>query len=193
MIFRKFINSEEISFCNVDTPEEALEILLDENATYYDEVMDKMRETIYGFQAMLGKKHDGEPGDIWEIKGYANADNDMPAEVRKVKLPFGQLRRAYPELFPVQADGKKSGKRKPTKKALLELGNRFLKLNSKARKLQREFEKQLLDHCDLEQMPSDCSDVYIDLDCYGMGSMTEKNLDTIIDQISRAAKMEKRI
>ena len=100
MIFRLFINSEEISFCNVDTPEEALETLLDENATYYDEVMEKIRETIYGYHAALGKKPDGEPGDFWEIKGYANADDAMPAEVRNVKLPFGQLRKAYPELFP---------------------------------------------------------------------------------------------
>lgn len=33
-----------------------------------------------------------------------------------------------------------------TKKALLELGNRYLRLNSKARKLQKEFEKLLLEH-----------------------------------------------
>lgn len=187
MIFRKFINSEEISFCNVDTPEEALETLLDENATYYDEVMEKMQETVYGYQAMLGKKPDGEPGDIWEIKGYANAEDDMPAMVRKVKLPVDQLRRAYPELFPAQA----GGKRKPTKKALLELGNRFLKLNSKARKIQREFEKLLQEHCGLERMPDDCSDWYIDLDCYGRGSMTEKDIEIIIDRISGAAEKEK--
>lgn len=62
--------------------------------------MDKIQETIYGYQACLGKKPDNEPGDIWEIKGYANAEDDMPAEVRNVKLPIGQLRRAYPELFP---------------------------------------------------------------------------------------------
>ena len=190
MIFRKFINSEEISFCNVDTPEEALEVLLDENATYYDEVMDKMRETVYGYQACLGKKPDNEPGDIWEIKGYANADDDMPAMVRKVKLPVGQLRRAYPELFPAPAGGQKGRKRKPTKKGLLELGNRYLWINSRARKLQKEFEKLLLEHCGLDHMPGDCSDVYVDLDCSGADSMKEKHLDMIIEQIQGAAKRE---
>ncbi len=94
MIFRLFINSEEIGFCNVDTPEEALETLLDENATYYDEVMEKMRPTIYGYHAALEKKPDGEPGDFWEIKGYASADDALPAEVRKVNPPVDQLRRA---------------------------------------------------------------------------------------------------
>lgn len=50
--------------------------------------------------------------------------------------------------------------------ALLELGNCFLKANRKAMRLWREFEKLLLEHCGLEDMPSDCSDVYIDLDYY---------------------------
>lgn len=77
-----------------------------------------------------------------------------------------------------------------TKKALLELGNGYLKINSRARKLQREFEKLLLEHCGLEQMPDDCSDIYVDLDCYGAGSMTEKELDKIIIQIKRAAERE---
>lgn len=75
-------------------------------------------------------------------------------------------------------------------KALLELGNGYLKINSRARKLQREFEKLLLEHCGLEHMPDDCSDIYVDLDCYGAGSMTEKELDKIIMQIKRAAERE---
>lgn len=77
-----------------------------------------------------------------------------------------------------------------TKKALLELGNRFLKVNSRADKLRKEFEKTLLEHIGLEEMPSDCSDVYVDLDCYGAGSMTEKELDQIIGQIKKAAERE---
>lgn len=72
------------------------------NHSLLDEVLEKIQETVYGYQACLGKKQDGEPGDIWEIKGYANAEDDMPAMVRKVKLPIGQLRRAYPELFQAQ-------------------------------------------------------------------------------------------
>ena len=79
-----------------------------------------------------------------------------------------------------------------TKKALLELGNRYLRLNSRARKLQKEFEKRLLEHCGLDDMPGDCSDIYIDLDCYGRDSMTEKNLDQIIEQIQGAAEKERR-
>lgn len=77
-----------------------------------------------------------------------------------------------------------------TKKALLELGNRYLRINSRARKLQMEFEKLLLEHCGLDQMPSDCSDVYVDLDCSGADSMNEKHLDMIIAQIQGAAKRE---
>lgn len=79
-----------------------------------------------------------------------------------------------------------------TKKALLELGNRYLRLNSRARKLQKEFEKLLLERCGLEEMPGDCSDIYIDLDCYGVSGMTEKNLDMIIEQIQGAAEKERR-
>lgn len=187
MIFRKFINGEEISFCNVDTPEEALEALLDENATYYDEVMEKMKPTIYGYHAALGKKPDGEPGDFWEIKGYASADDEMPTVVRKINPPWDQLRKAFPESFPAP---KKGGKRKDTKKALLYVGNRYLRINSRARKLQKEFEKRLLEYCGLELMPSDCSDVYIDLDCYGKDCMTEEHLDQIIAQIKDAAEKE---
>ncbi len=77
-----------------------------------------------------------------------------------------------------------------TKKALLELGNRYLRLNSRARKLQTEFEKLLLEHCGLDHMPSDCSDIYVDLDCYGADSMKEKHLDMIIAQIQGAAERE---
>ena len=40
------------------------------------------------------------------------------------------------------------------------------------------------------QMPSDCSDVYVDLDCSGADSMKEKHLDMIIAQIQRTAKRE---
>lgn len=188
MIFKKFINGEEISFCNVSTPEEALETLLDGNATYYDDVMEKLQPTIYGFQAALGKKPDGEPGDLWEIKGYASADDEMPAEVRKINPPLDQLRMAFPESFPAP---KKGGKRKATKKALLYVGNSYLSINSRARKLQKEFEKRLLEYCGLEDMPSDCSDVYIDLDCYGKDRMTEEHLDQIIAQIKEAARREK--
>lgn len=75
-----------------------------------------------------------------------------------------------------------------TKKALLELGNRFLKANSRADKLREEFEKILLEHIGLEEMPSDSSDVYVDLDCEGAGSMTEKDLEQIIEQIKDAAE-----
>lgn len=77
-----------------------------------------------------------------------------------------------------------------TKKALLELGNRYLWINSRARKLQKEFEKLLLEHCGLDRMPGDCSDVYIDLDYAGASGMTEKDLDLIIVQIQGAAKRE---
>ena len=77
-----------------------------------------------------------------------------------------------------------------TKKALLELGNRYLWINSRARKLQKEFEKLLLEHCGLDQMPSDCSDVYVDLDCSGASGMTEKDLDLVIAQVQGAAKRE---
>lgn len=77
-----------------------------------------------------------------------------------------------------------------TKKALLELGNRYLRTNSRARKLQKEFEKALLEHCNLKTMPDGCSDVYIDLDCYGGSGMTEKELDLIIAQVSGAAEKE---
>ncbi len=112
MIFRLFINSVEQGFCNVDTPEEALETLLDEYATYYDDVMEKIQQTLYGFQAMLGKKEDGEPGDIWEIKGYASAEDDMPAEVRKINPPWDKLREAYPELFQTGRTMNKNTERK---------------------------------------------------------------------------------
>lgn len=91
MIFRKFKNGEEISFCNVDTPEEALELMFDPYATDHDEIMAKMVPTIYGFQAAMGRKPDGEPGDFWDIKGYANADEVMPVESREVTLPAPQL------------------------------------------------------------------------------------------------------
>lgn len=100
MIFRKFINSEEVSFCNVDTPEEALELMLDQYATDYDEIMEHLKETIYGWHAVLGRKESGEPGDIIEIKAFGHADDETPAEIRKVKYPFDQLRKAYPDLFP---------------------------------------------------------------------------------------------
>lgn len=91
MIFRKFKNSEEISFCNVDTPEDALEFMFDPNTTDYDEIMEKMKPTIYGFHAAMPRKPDGEPGDFWEIKGYANAEDTMPAEARAVKPPVSQI------------------------------------------------------------------------------------------------------
>lgn len=91
MIFRKFKNGEEVSFCSVDTPEEALELMIDPMWTNYDEIMAYMKETIYGFQAAMPRKPDGEPGDFWEIKGFASAEDKMPAEVRKVKLPLNQI------------------------------------------------------------------------------------------------------
>ena len=68
---------------------------------------------------------------------------------------------------------------------LLELGNRYLRVNCRARKLQREFEKLLLEHCGLDEMPDDCSDIYVDLDCYGAGGMTEKELEMIILQVKK--------
>lgn len=68
MIFRKFKNSKETSFCNVDTPEEALELMMDPMATNYDEIMEKMVPTLYGFHAMLGKKPDGEQGIFGKSK-----------------------------------------------------------------------------------------------------------------------------
>ena len=87
MIFRKFKNSEEVSFCNVDTPEEALEFMMDPMVTDYDDIMEKMRPTVYGFHAAMPRKPDGEPGDFWEIKGYASADEKEPIWVRHVELP----------------------------------------------------------------------------------------------------------
>lgn len=78
-----------------------------------------------------------------------------------------------------------------TKNDLLKLGNRYLLVNSRARKLQREFEKKLLERCGLDEMPGDCSDIYVDLDCYGAGSMTETQLDSIIEQVKEAAKSER--
>ncbi len=77
-----------------------------------------------------------------------------------------------------------------TDRQLLDIGNRFLKANHKARKLQKEFETLLLEHCGLEYMPDDCSDVYVDLDCYGADSFTEKELAVIISQILGAAGKE---
>ena len=192
MIFRKFVNGEEISFCNVDTPEEALETLLDENATDHDEIMEHLRETIYGWQAALGRKKDGEPGDIIEIKGFAGAEDKVPAEVRKVNYPFDQLREAYPNLFLLAGDGKK-GKRKKrtvTKEDLLELGNRFLRVNKRAGTLRKEFEEKLLKFCGLDHMRSDGSDVYVDLSQYGAGSMTGHELELIIKQLKSNAKRE---
>lgn len=91
MIFRKRNNSEEISFCNVDTPEEALELMFDPMATDHDEIMEKMVPTLYGFHAAMPRKPDGEPGDFWEIKGYANAEDKEPAEVRHVDSPVSQI------------------------------------------------------------------------------------------------------
>lgn len=85
---------------------------------------------------------------------------------------------------------KKRGKDMVTKKALLELGNRFLRANSRADKLRKEFEKKLLEQIGLEEMPSDSSDIYVDFDCYGASSMTEKELDEIIEQIKEAAERE---
>lgn len=87
MIFRKVKNSEEISFCNVDTPEEALELMFDPMATDYEEIMEKMVPTLYGYHAAMGKKSDGEPGDFWEINGFASADDKVPAEVRGTTIP----------------------------------------------------------------------------------------------------------
>ncbi|MDD3813240.1 MAG: hypothetical protein PHZ02_01230 [Desulfocapsaceae bacterium] len=91
MIFRQFKNNEEISFCNVDTPEEALELFMDPMSTDYDEIMEHMKPTIYGFMAALGNKPDGEPGDIWDIKAFASAEAKEPMAVRHVKIPIEQL------------------------------------------------------------------------------------------------------
>lgn len=44
MIFRKFKDGEEISFCNVDTPEDALDTLLDPFAD--DEIREAIEPTI---------------------------------------------------------------------------------------------------------------------------------------------------
>lgn len=100
MIFRKFKNSEEISFCSVDTPDEALEVLMDPMTTDYEEIMQYMKPTIYGWQAAMPKKPDGEPGDFWELKGF-NKDG-TPAEVHKVDLK--PHIKAYTSKYPEPAE-----------------------------------------------------------------------------------------
>ena len=59
MIFRKFKDGEEISFCNVDTAEDALEVMLDPFAD--DEIREAIEPTIHGFKAVVN-------GHLWEIK-----------------------------------------------------------------------------------------------------------------------------
>lgn len=59
MIFRLFKNGEEVSFCNVDTPQEALETLVD---PFDLSAPESMEPTKYGFKGT-------SQGVLWEIKG----------------------------------------------------------------------------------------------------------------------------
>lgn len=81
MIYRKFKDGEEISFCNVDTPDEALETMLDPYSTVDAEIIQAIKPTIYGWHATVN-------GTFWEIKGYASAEDKVPAQVRKIIYPI---------------------------------------------------------------------------------------------------------
>lgn len=81
MIYRKFKDGEEISFCNVESPQEALETLLDPYSTVDAEIIEAIKPTIYGWHATVN-------GILWEIKGYASAEDEVPAMVRKIIYPI---------------------------------------------------------------------------------------------------------
>ncbi len=60
MIYKLYKNGEEISFANVDTIEEAADLLLDPYG--YQEVQERLEFTAYYAVAHVN-------GDTWEIKG----------------------------------------------------------------------------------------------------------------------------
>ena len=79
---------------------------------------------------------------------------------------------------------------KSTKLALLESFNKFLKVNSEARKLQREFDILLAEYSGLDDLPV-TMDWYIDMDIAGATNATKEDIDIIIQQAQKSAMAER--